>query len=68
MVQAVVNDTHIWVERAPTKGESVTVPGYVIRCIDVSGSRIARVHIREQPESDSETGNGRAQDSKERSE
>jgi len=55
-------------ERAPTKGESVTVPGYVIRCIDVSGSRIARVHIREQPESDSETGNGRAQDSKERSE
>ncbi len=43
-------------ERAPTKGESVKVPGYVIRCIDVSGSRIARVHIREQTEPESEAG------------
>jgi CBS domain containing-hemolysin-like protein len=54
-------------ERAPTKGESVAVPGYVIRCIDVSGSRIARVHVREQPESESETGNGRSRDSRDRS-
>lgn len=43
-------------ERAPTKGESVKVPGYVIRCIDVSGSRIARIHIREQTEPESEAG------------
>jgi CBS domain containing-hemolysin-like protein len=55
-------------ERAPTKGESVTVPGFVIRCIDVSGSRIARVHIQEQAEMASENGNGRGKDSKERSE
>jgi CBS domain containing-hemolysin-like protein len=46
-------------ERAPTKGETVTVPGYVIRCIDVSGSRIARVHILKQSESASGKGNGR---------
>ena len=46
-------------ERAPTKGESLSVPGYVIRCIDVSGSRIARVHIAEQPEAEGEKANGR---------
>ena len=54
-------------ERAPTKGESVTVPGFVIRCIDVSGSRIARVHIQEQAEAPPENGNDRSKDSKERS-
>jgi CBS domain containing-hemolysin-like protein len=46
-------------ERAPTKGESLAVPGYVIRCIDVSGNRIARVHIREQSEAQAESKNGR---------
>jgi len=46
-------------ERAPTKGESLAVPGYVIRCIDVSGNRIARVHIREQSEAQAESNNGR---------
>jgi len=55
-------------ERAPTKGESVTVPGFIIRCIDVSGSRIARVHIQEQAGTVSENGNGRGKGSRERSE
>lgn len=55
-------------ERAPTKGESVNVPGFVIRCIDVSGSRIARVHIQEQAGAASENGNGRGKGSRERSE
>ena len=45
--------------RAPTKGESLALPGYTIRCIDVSGSRIARVHIREKPETQGESENGR---------
>ncbi|MCS5638157.1 MAG: hemolysin family protein [Myxococcota bacterium] len=55
-------------ERAPTKGESLDVAGYVIRCIDVSGSRIARVHIREQPENQGDGHNGRGgeRDAKER--
>ncbi len=34
-------------ERAPRKGEIVSVPGYDIMCVDVSGSRIARVCIRQ---------------------
>jgi len=50
-------------ERAPTKGETLTVPGYIIRCIDVSGSRIARVHIQEQPDALPENGNGRNRES-----
>jgi CBS domain containing-hemolysin-like protein len=56
-------------ERAPTKGESVTVPGFLIRCIDVSGSRIARVHICQQAESapENENGRGREREAKERS-
>ena len=37
-------------ERAPHKGEVVHVGGYDIVCIDVSGSRIARVRIFEQKE------------------
>ena len=41
-------------ERAPRKGESVDVPGYRIRCIDVSGSRIARVHVSLQPEEEAQ--------------
>ena len=36
-------------ERAPRKGEKITVPGYVIECIDVSGSRITRVKVTEEP-------------------
>jgi len=57
-------------ERAPTRGESVTVPGFLIRCIDVSGSRIARVHICEQSEPGVENGNSRGEEreTKERSE
>ncbi len=41
-------------ERAPRKGEGVTVPGYHLDCIDVSGSRITRVHIVEDPKVDGE--------------
>jgi CBS domain containing-hemolysin-like protein len=41
-------------ERAPRKGERVTVPGYELACVDVSGSRIARVRVtrtvEEKPE------------------
>ncbi|MEM9176367.1 MAG: hemolysin family protein [Myxococcota bacterium] len=36
-------------ERAPRKGEKVTVPGYALECIDVSGSRITRVKVTEEP-------------------
>jgi len=32
-------------ERAPRKGEVVSVPGYDLVCVDVSGSRIARVRV-----------------------
>ena len=39
-------------ERAPRKGESVQVPGYRIECVDVSGSRIARVRIVEELRAD----------------
>jgi CBS domain containing-hemolysin-like protein len=34
-------------ERAPRNGEWVDVPGYRLECLDVSGSRIARVRIIE---------------------
>ncbi len=34
-------------ERAPRKGERLHVPGYELTCVDVSGSRITRVRIRE---------------------
>ncbi|MGB0619106.1 MAG: hemolysin family protein [Myxococcota bacterium] len=36
-------------ERAPRKGEKICVPGYAIECIDVSGSRITRVKVTEEP-------------------
>ena len=36
-------------KRAPRKGEEIAVPGYVIECIDVSGSRITRVKVTEEP-------------------
>ena len=36
-------------ERAPRKGEAVHVPGYRLACVDVSGSRITRVHLVEEP-------------------
>ncbi len=46
-------------ERAPRKGEHVSVPGYDFVCVDVSGSRIARIHvIRTEDEGDEEK-NGR---------
>ena len=43
-------------ERAPRKGERVTLRGYRLECIDVSGSRITRVRIVE--DSDTESGKG----------
>jgi CBS domain containing-hemolysin-like protein len=36
-------------ERAPRKGESVSVPGFRLECVDVSGSRITRVRVIEEP-------------------
>ncbi len=36
-------------ERAPRKGEQVSVTGYRLECTDVSGSRITRVRIVEDP-------------------
>ncbi len=36
-------------ERAPRKGEVVSVSGYDLVCVDVSGSRIARVRVIERP-------------------
>ena len=36
-------------ERAPRKDESVCVPGYRLECVDVSGSRITRVRVIEEP-------------------
>ena len=37
-------------ERAPRKGEQVCLPGYRLECTDVSGSRITRVRIVEDPD------------------
>ncbi|MGH0036267.1 MAG: hemolysin family protein [Myxococcota bacterium] len=45
--------------RAPRKGETVHVPGYELVCVDVSGSRITRVRIREVA-SEAASGNGEA--------
>jgi CBS domain containing-hemolysin-like protein len=36
-------------ERAPLEDEVVSIPGYDIVCVDVSGSRIARVRVIERP-------------------
>jgi len=36
-------------ERAPRKDECVRVPGYRLECVDVSGSRITRVRVVEEP-------------------
>lgn len=36
-------------ERAPRKGELVEMPGYGLRCLDVSGTRITRVQVIERP-------------------
>ena len=41
-------------EHAPRKGEIIEVPGYEFVCVDVSGSRIARVHVREKSEQSGE--------------
>jgi len=41
-------------ERAPRKGEWVSVPRYRLECTDVSGSRITRVRIVEDLDSDRE--------------
>ncbi|MEN8183688.1 MAG: hemolysin family protein [Myxococcota bacterium] len=39
--------------RAPRKGEMVSVPGYDLTCLDVSGSRIARVRVSQrEPEAE----------------
>ena len=46
-------------EHAPRKGEIIEVPGYEFVCVDVSGSRIARVHVREKSnQATEEQGNG----------
>jgi len=46
-------------ERAPRKGEVVGVPGYDLTCVDVSGSRVARVRVEERAlEDDDESDNG----------
>jgi len=37
-------------ERAPRKGELLSVPGYDLVCVDVSGSRITRVRVIERPQ------------------
>ena len=37
-------------ERAPRKGELIQLPGYDLTCVDVSGSRIARVRVVERPD------------------
>ena len=42
-------------ERAPQKGESVAVPGYRLECVDVSGSRIARARVIEDPDGEGDT-------------
>jgi CBS domain containing-hemolysin-like protein len=39
-------------ERAPQKGESVGVRGYRLECVDVSGSRITRVRVTEDPDAE----------------
>ena len=36
------------------KGTLAEVPGYEFVCVDVSGSRIARVHVREKSEQSGE--------------
>jgi putative hemolysin len=38
-------------ERAPRHGEHVQLPGYRLECTDVSGSRITRVRVVEDPNS-----------------
>jgi len=43
-------------ERAPQKGERVAMPGYIIRCLDVSGTRITRVQVIEKPEETADEG------------
>ncbi len=37
-------------ERAPRKGEVVEMPGYSLRCLDVSGTRITRVQVMKTTE------------------
>ncbi len=52
-------------ERAPRRGERVQVPGYELICVDVSGSRITRVRIRElagAAQGNRTNGSGRADD------
>jgi CBS domain containing-hemolysin-like protein len=39
-------------ERAPRNGESVEVRGYRLECLDVSGSRITRVRVSEDPDAE----------------
>lgn len=42
-------------ERAPRQGEHVRLPGFHLECTDVSGSRITRVTITEDPHAEIET-------------
>jgi CBS domain containing-hemolysin-like protein len=46
-------------ERAPRKGERVQLPGYDILCVDVSGSRIARVHVVRTDDDSADERNGK---------
>jgi putative hemolysin len=39
-------------ERAPRQGERVRLPGFILECTDVSGSRITRVTVTEDPNAD----------------
>jgi CBS domain containing-hemolysin-like protein len=36
-------------ERAPKRGEAASVPGFELICVDVSGTRVARVRVVEKP-------------------
>ena len=49
-------------ERAPRKGEAVEISGYRIKCVDVSGSRIARVQITQIEASNGARGTTRRTD------
>lgn len=45
-------------ERAPRNGELVEMPGYSLRCLDVSGTRITRVQVMEKAEDQAKEARG----------
>lgn len=47
--------------RAPRRGESVDLPGYQLVCVDVSGSRITRLRVVEQPEEEEDLASAEAE-------